>query len=102
MESNFIRERITALRIERNISEYQLSYLLGHSKRYINNISSGKSLPSLTELLAICDYFKITPSDFFNEHISHPFLAKEMLTYYNQLVYEDQKILLNLAKRLCK
>ena len=50
----YVRERITQLRISKGISEYQLSYDLGHSRGYINNISSGKSLPSMSEFFAIC------------------------------------------------
>ena len=62
----FVRDRITQLRISRGLSEYQLSYELGHSRGYINNISSGKSLPSMSEFFAICDYFDITPCEFFD------------------------------------
>ena len=61
MEASFVRERITQLRMAKGVSEYKMSYDLGHSRGYINNISSGKALPSLTELFAICDYFEITP-----------------------------------------
>ena len=39
---DFIRERITRLRLERNLSEYQLSYELGQSKGYIQSITSGR------------------------------------------------------------
>ncbi len=35
----FVRNRITQLRIKKGISEYQMSYDLGHSRGYINNIS---------------------------------------------------------------
>lgn len=64
MDSVFVRERITSLRMKKGVSEYQMSYDLGHSRGYINNISSGKSLPSVAELLSICDYFGITPAEF--------------------------------------
>ena len=64
MDTSFVRERITQLRMAKGISEYQMSYDLGHSRGYINNITSGKSLPSLTELFAICDYFEITLPNF--------------------------------------
>lgn len=40
---DFIRERITRLRLERNLSEYQLSYELGQSKGYIQSITSGRA-----------------------------------------------------------
>ena len=45
----FLRERITELRIKKGVSESQMSYDLGHSRSYINNITSGKSLPSMIE-----------------------------------------------------
>ena len=44
--ADFVRERISQLRIKKGVSEYQMSYDLGHSRGYINNISSGKALPS--------------------------------------------------------
>ena len=40
--NEYVRARISQLRINKGISEYQLSYDLGHSRGYINNISSGK------------------------------------------------------------
>lgn len=45
----FVRKRITEMRIAKGVSEYQMSYDLGHSRGYVNNISSGKSVPSLKE-----------------------------------------------------
>ena len=60
MDAEFVRERITQLRVRKDVSEYKMSYDLGHSRGYINNISSGKTLPSMTEFFAICDYFDIT------------------------------------------
>lgn len=62
MYSHFIGQRITQLRLEKDISEYQLSLELGLSKSYIQGITSGKSLPSIKQLLNICDYFGITPA----------------------------------------
>ena len=55
-----------------------MSYNLGHSRGYINNISSGKSLPSVTELFAICDCFGITPAEFFSEGVKDPKLSPEL------------------------
>ena len=64
MTEEFIRNRITELRLRRGVSEYQMSYDLGHSRGYVYNISSGKALPPMKEFLAICDYFGITPQQF--------------------------------------
>ena len=65
MDEGFIRDRITELRMQRNISEYRMSLELGHSKGYIQSISSGRSMPSMAEFLAICDFLHVTPSEFF-------------------------------------
>ena len=51
---DFIRNRITELRMQKDVSEYKMSRALGHSKGYIQGISSGRSLPSLPEFLDIC------------------------------------------------
>ncbi len=46
MDTKFIRDRITQLRMQKGVSEYKMSYDLGHSRSYIYNISSGKSFAS--------------------------------------------------------
>lgn len=61
----FLRERITELRIERNVSEYRMSLELGKSGSYIRSITSGASLPSLREFFNIIDYLEISPYEFF-------------------------------------
>ena len=66
MELDYIRQKITDLRIKKGVSEYKMSLDLGHSKSYVQSISSGRALPSLQEFIAICDYFKITPLQFFD------------------------------------
>ena len=49
MDASFIRERISVLRIKKNVSEYKMSLDLGHGKGYIQAISSGRALPSMGE-----------------------------------------------------
>lgn len=51
MYEDFVKERITQLRLKKGVSEYQMSYDLGHSRGYVYNISSGKALPPLKEFL---------------------------------------------------
>lgn len=60
MDEKFIAERITELRLKKDISEYQMSLDLGKNKSYIQNISSGRSLPSMSQFYEICRYFEIT------------------------------------------
>ena len=47
MDEKFVRERITQLRLRKGVSEYRMSYDLGHSRGYVHNISSGKALPPI-------------------------------------------------------
>lgn len=102
MDENFVRNRITQLRLQKGVSEYQMSYDLGHSRGYIYNISSGKSLPPLTEFFAICDYFGITPSDFFDDSVSNPELIQKAVEGLKQLDDTDQLMILNHINRLLK
>ena len=72
MNFQFIRDRISVLRTKKNVSEYRMSTDLGHSKSYMQSISSGRSMPSLGEFLYICEYLGVTPREFFDEdNMSH-------------------------------
>lgn len=66
MTEKFIRERITELRLARNVSEYQMSAELGKSSGYVQAITSGRTMPSIEQLFNIIDYFDMTPSEFFD------------------------------------
>ena len=100
MDADFIRERITQLRLEKGVSEYQMSYDLGHSRGYIYNISSGKALPPMKEFLAICDYFGITPQQFFDESTDSPQLIQRANEGMRQLDDNDLIMLIGLIDRL--
>lgn len=63
--TDFVRSRITQLRLEKNVAEHKMSLELGKSGSYIRGITNGGSLPSLKELFNIIDYFGMTPSEFF-------------------------------------
>ncbi len=102
MDAEFVRERITQLRVRKDVSEYKMSYDLGHSRGYINNISSGKTLPSMTEFFAICDYFDITPEEFFHVQSVNPKLSREVLELISQLDEDDLALTLANIKRLLK
>ena len=41
MDEEFIRNRITELRLKKGVSEYQMSMELGQNRSYIQAISSG-------------------------------------------------------------
>jgi len=47
---DFIRTRITELRLKKDVSEHRMSLDLDKSGSYLRGISSGAALPSLKEL----------------------------------------------------
>ena len=102
MDADFIRNRISALRIQKGISEYKMSLDLGHSKSYLQSISSGRALPSLSEFLYICEYFQITPKDFFDESQQDPVMITELKKIAATLNTEDLQALICVANRLSK
>ena len=100
MDNDFVRKRITDLRMQKGVSEYKMSLDLGHSKSYIQSISSGRALPSLPEFLCICDYFDITPKEFFDAELEDPVLINRLLKQASCLRAEDLKALILVAERL--
>ena len=100
MDENFIRRRITDLRIKRGISKYKMSLDLGHSRSYVQSISSGRALPPAGELLYICEYLGVTPKAFFDEEEAEPVLIQKAIDGMRGLSDRDMIILINLIDRL--
>ena len=100
MDFQFIRDRISVLRTKKNVSEYRMSTDLGHSKSYMQSISSGRSMPSLGEFLYICEYLGVTPREFFDEDIKEPQLVQKLYELTRNMSQEDLDVLINTAERL--
>ncbi|MCM1135410.1 MAG: helix-turn-helix domain-containing protein [Clostridium sp.] len=99
MDENFVRERITELRMLAKISEYQLSLELGHSKSYIQSISSGRTLPSMSAFFEICNYFNISPLEFFDKDIRNPDHLKRIVDQLKLLSEEDLNFFEEILKK---
>lgn len=100
MYEEFVKNRITQLRLKKGVSEYQMSYDLGHSRGYVYNISSGKALPPLKEFFSICEYFDITPAQFFDTETANPDLIGEALEGMKRLDETDLKMILGFIQRI--
>jgi len=100
MHENFIRNRITELRLKKGVSEYRMSSDIGHGKSYIQSISSGRSNPSLPEFLYICEYFGITPRDFFDDELKNPALLQQAIDGLKSLSDDELNLILGNIKRL--
>lgn len=71
--------RITELRTQKGISARDMSLSLGQSESYINKIENKRTLPSMAGFIYICEYFGITPQEFFNVDSQTPQKSKELL-----------------------
>lgn len=102
MDETFIAERITELRLARNVSEYQMSLELGQSKGYIQGITSGKCLPSAKQLFNIADYFHLTLAEFFDDGNHDSPVVLEAIQALRQLSDSDALLILQLIHRIAR
>ena len=58
-------DRLSQLRANKGVSARDMSLSLGQNPGYINHIENRQNLPSLIGFFNICDYFRITPRQFF-------------------------------------
>ena len=86
MDTQFVRDRITQLRLKKGVSEYQMS----------------KSLPPMAEFLQICDYFDITPSQFFDESEENPALLQTAIEELHKLNDDDLMLIIGNIRRLAR
>ena len=71
-------KRVAELRMQKGVSARDMSLSLGQSESYINKIENKRTLPSMTGFLYICEFFGITPQDFFNFDTSAPQKVNEI------------------------
>lgn len=71
--------RLAKLREKKGVSARDMSLSMGQNPGYINNIESGKSMPSLAGIFYICDYLGITPSEFFDMESQNPTKLNEII-----------------------
>ena len=102
MDENFIRNRLTQLRMQKEVSEYKMSLDLGHSKSYIQSIVSGRAMPSMSEFLYICEYLGVTPREFFDTNMENPVLLEQVTDALKSLNTSDLTLVLEIIERLSK
>ena len=72
MYSEEFSTRLIQLRNIKGVSARDMSLSIGQNPGYINNIETGKALPSMTNFFYICEYLQITPQEFFNYECAQP------------------------------
>ena len=56
----------------------------------------------MSEFLFICEYFGITPTEFFDENIKNPEQVQRLLNLSKNMSNDDLAVLVNMAERLSK
>lgn len=100
IDESFIQKRIDTLVSQSGIAARQISLELGHSPSYINNITRGRSLPSIPEFLYLCQILKISPKEFFDSSEEYNLEQMELISLIADLPPNDVHLLLDITKRL--
>ena len=87
--------RLAKLRERMGVSARDMSLSIGQNPGYINNIETGKSMPSLAGIFYICDYLEITPSEFFDLENKNPVKLQELINNLKQL---DDNLLYHMSE----
>lgn len=85
MDEKCFCERLSQLRIRKGVSARDMSLSIGQNPGYINNIETGKALPSMGNFFYICNYLDITPMDFFDYHTVRPGEMDQVCRELNKL-----------------
>ena len=75
----FLPQRLTQLRMQKNVSARDMSLSLGQANNYINSIENRKALPSMQSFFYICEYLGVTPQEFFDEGNACPVRLRELM-----------------------
>ena len=94
--------RLATLRIQKGVSARDMSLSLGLNPIYINNIESGKALPAMSSFFYICEYLKITPSDFFEYESRYPEKINVLVDDLKRLNDEQLESVIAIVKNILK
>lgn len=86
--------------MSKGVSARDMSLSLGQSPNYIINIESGKNYPSMETFFYICDYFGITPKDFFDIENTNPVKTNELMGIVREFSGDHLDLFIALAKAI--
>jgi len=95
MNEEIFSIRLARLRVKRGVSARDMSLSIGQNAGYINNIETGKALPSMSSFFFICEYLNISPKEFFDIDSEQP---KELHTLINNLKKLNERQLKNISE----
>ncbi len=99
---DMFHKRLSELRLQKGVSARDMSLSLGQSESYINKIENKRTLPSLSGFIYICEYFGISPQEFFDYDNKAPQTTKEIAEKLQTLSPEQQSHILVLINDLAQ
>lgn len=93
-------ERLSKLRNQKGVSARDMSLSIGQNPCYINNIENGKALPSMSSFFFICDYFGISPKEFFDTENSQPLEMRKLERNLKKLCPKTLQSISNIVENL--
>ena len=94
--------RISKLRLQKNVSAKNMSLLLGMNEGYISKLENSDGYPTMKSFFYICEYFDITPMEFFDFDNDCPTENKRILEEFKKLDYKQTKTILEVIKWMHK
>ena len=91
-------KRLAQLRQEKGVSARDMSLSLGQSESYINKIENKKAMPSMQVFFYLCEFFEITPEEFFDRKVNHPLLMNETISELEKLNPNQLEHILHIIK----
>lgn len=82
---NLFYKRLYQLRIQKGVSARDMSLSLGQNGNYINLIENRHNFPSMSGFFYICEYFGVSPSEFFDVEKRNPVKTAELLNSVQNL-----------------
>ena len=79
MYENEFQTRLAQLREKKGVSARDMSLSIGQNPGYINNIETGKALPSMSGFFYICEYLQLSPKDVFDTDAKNPEKLNELI-----------------------
>lgn len=94
--------RLAQLRTEKGVSARDMSLSIGQNAGYVNNIESGKAMPSISGFFFICDYLGITPCEFFDTEAKDPAKLRDIVSDLKKLDNKQLESIAFIIKSLSK
>ena len=86
--------------MQKGVSARDMSLSIGQNAGYINNIETGKALPSMSSFFYICEFLGVEPQEFFDMQLKNPTEVGKLFQKLKSLNERQLRIILDLIDEL--